>query len=295
MMTFAETCTWPGSGEGRVNEDYALISESHGCAILVDGATGLTKVNLVEGESDASWYSRMLCEQTIGLLEDGGKLATDALRRAGESVADLYLSMQGADRLARADLPNGSVSLLRWTGEELEVCMLGDCTAAVALRDGAVQVVHDATLDELDRQNYERMYRYARDNSATMAQARRALNDRFIENRLKMNEPGGYWAADVTCRGFGHELVRRFPLGEVVGAFMCSDGYAAAVEMGVVRGVEELALATIAGEGPRIAEELRVAEREDDGLCRVHRSKVSDDATYVAVKFGFGETGIEPQ
>ena len=173
--------------------------------------------------------------------------------------------------------------LLRWTGDDMEVCMLGDCTAAVVLRDGTVQVVHDATLDKLDRQNYERMYRYARDNGTTMAQARRALNDRFIENRLKMNEPGGYWAADVTCRGFGHELVRRFPLGEVAGAFMCSDGYAAAVEMGVVHGAGELALAVLAGEGPRIGDELRAAEREDEGLWRVHRSKVSDDATYVAV------------
>ena len=282
---FTETHTLPGSGEGRVNEDYVLVCKPHCCAVLVDGATGLTKVNLVKGESDASWYSRTLAEQTIELLEDHELPTVDALRRAGEIVADEYLSMPGAKGLAREDLPNGSVSVLRWVGDEMEVCMLGDCTAAVVLRDGVVRVIHDPTLDELDKQNYERMYRYASDNGTTMAQARRAINDHFIENRLKMNEPGGYWAADVTCRGFGHELVERFPLGEVAGAFMCSDGYAAAVEMGVVRDIGDLARGVLAGDGPRIANELRAAEREDEGLWRVHRSKISDDATYAAVRF----------
>lgn len=282
---FTEARTWAGSGEGRVNEDYALVSETHRVAILVDGATGLTKVNLVEGESDASWYARTLCERTVELLGGDGVPTTDALRRAGEDVAKAYLALPGAGGLAREDLPNGSVAVLRWLGDELEVAMLGDCTAAVALRDGTVNVVHDPTLDELDRRNYERMYRHARDNGTTMAQARRALNDRFIENRLRMNEPGGYWAADVTCRGFGHELVMRFPLKEVAGAFTCSDGYAAAVEMGVVREVGELACRVLAGEGARIADELRAAEWEDEELWRVHRSKVSDDATYVAVGF----------
>ena len=290
-VAFCQTCTWTGSGEGRVNEDFAVIREDSGCAVLVDGATGLTKVNLIAGESDASWYARELCERTVDLLgattqDEGGMPTTTAMDDAAQGVAADYLRLPGAADLTREDLPNGSVAVLRWDGDQLEVTMLGDCTAAVAMRDGSVCVVHDATLDALDQENYERMYRHAVEHGTTMAQARRALNDRFIANRLKMNEPGGYWAADITCRGFGNELVERFPMQEVAGVFACSDGFVAAVEMGVVGDAEELALRTLAGEGQRLAKELRAAERADAELWRVHRSKIGDDATYVAIAFG---------
>lgn len=162
--------------------------------------------------------------------------------------------------------------------------MLGDCTAAVALRDGTVRVLHDPTLDGLDRENHERMWRYARENGTMMAEARRAVNDGFVHTRLMMNEPDGYWAADVSCRGFGHEMTERFPLDDVAGAIMFSDGYAAAVRMGVVGDMGELAAGTLGGYGVGIAERLRAAEREDGMLMRVHRSKASDDATYVAMR-----------
>lgn len=284
-VTFSETRSWPGSGAGRVNEDYALIDTAARCAVLVDGATGLTKVNLIAGETDASWYARELTTRTVALLRDPTTPTTQALAQAGTSVASEYLQLPGASTLNREDLPSGCVAILRWTNNELEVVMLGDCTAVVTLRDGSTQEVHDATLDELDRQNFERMYRYAAFNNTTMAEARRAINDRFIENRLKMNEPDGYWAADSTCRGFGHELVGCFSLSQVAGVFACSDGFAATVDMGVCANTTELATRTLAGEGAQLAEDLRAAELADKDLMRVHRSKISDDATYVAVAF----------
>jgi hypothetical protein len=144
--------------------------------------------------------------------------------------------------------------------------------------------VNDATLDALDQQNYERMYRYATEHGTSMKEARVAVNDKFIMNRLKMNEPGGYWAADVTCRGFGHETVAEFALRDVRYAFACSDGYAAAVSMGVVSSAQNMGDAVARGEGPELGELLRVAERQDSGCWRVHRSKISDDATYVLVR-----------
>lgn len=284
-VAYAETRTWVGSGEGRFNEDYAAIREDSGVAMLVDGATGLTKTNLVAGESDASWFSRELCEATLVLLGDSATETGDALAHAGRQVADAYLRMPGAQDLVREDYPNGSIAIIRWVHNELEVAMLGDCTAVVILRSGEPCVIHDPTLDKLDSQNYERMYRYAVENNATMAEARRALNDRFIHNRLKMNEPDGYWAADITCRGYGHELVCRFALSDVAGVFACSDGFAAAVAMGVVEDEEQLAHRVLAGEGTLVGRELRNAEKDDESCLRVHRSKPSDDATFVAMAF----------
>lgn len=284
-IAFSQANTWQGSGTKRTNEDFALIDEGAGCAVLVDGATGLTKVNLVSGETDASWYARNLCKRIAELLGEPNTATADALHTAGTEVAAAYLQLPGANELAREDYPNGSVAVLRWNESELEVTMLGDCTAAVALRDGSMQIVHDSTLDALDKQNYERMFAFATQHKTTMAEARKALNSSFIANRLKMNEPNGYWAADIGCGGFGHELVRRYPIADVSGAFACSDGFAAAVDMGVVASSEELAQRALEGEGPRIADDLRSSEIADKDLLRVHRSKISDDATYVAVKF----------
>ena len=74
-----ETGTWVGSGEGRRNEDFALVAPAGRCAVLVDGATGLTKVNLVPGESDAAWYARTLAQHLVARLADPACATTDAL------------------------------------------------------------------------------------------------------------------------------------------------------------------------------------------------------------------------
>ncbi|MBQ9317795.1 MAG: hypothetical protein IJ203_13365 [Atopobiaceae bacterium] len=280
-----ETHTWTGSGVGRVNEDYALFDERLGCAVLVDGATGLTKANIVPDTSDAAWYARTLSERLLVHLADPKTTMTDAFVAAGREAAEAFRTIPGAEKLARIDEPNGSVVALRWQGDQVQVGLLGDCTAVVTMRDAAAVELHDATLTLLDDQNYERMYRYATERGTTMAEARKALNPRFIENRLKMNEPDGYWAADVSCRGMAHVLCHEFSSSEVVGLFACSDGYAAAVDMGVVGSAAELARRVALGEGEAVGGELRAAEELDAGCWRVHRSKTSDDATYVHVSF----------
>lgn len=280
-----ETQTWAGSGEGRVNEDYALVDAGACCAVLVDGATGLTKVNLVAGTSDAAWYVRRLCEALSQTMATTGLALAEALPVAGRLAADDYRLFPGADALARIDDPNGSLAALDWRDGRLTVAMLGDCTAVVSLVDGSHVVLHDDTLTQLDEQNYRRMLAYAQSHDTTMKRARVALNPRFIENRLKMNQPGGYWAADVSCDGMTHAQLSTYPLAAVRSVFSCSDGYAAAVDMGVVPDAAQLASRVEAGEGRMVGQLLREAEQADEGCWRVPRSKTSDDATYLFVCF----------
>ena len=282
-VRLSEVRSWTGSGEGRHNEDFAFVCVDDRVLVLVDGATGLTKANICKDTSDASWYSRRLTEECVVRMKETS--LNNALAQAARRTANKYMALPGADALRKIDMPNGSLAAMRWTDDELEVAMLGDCTAVVGMRDGSSCVLHDATLDALDNQNYERMYRYATENNATMAQARVALNDHFIENRLKMNQKDGYWAADISCDGFGHESISSFPAGDVSYVFACSDGFANAVAMGVVPSMEELANRTAQGEGERLGEALRNAEQEDSQCLRVHRSKTSDDATYAIVHF----------
>ena len=279
-----ETNTWTGSGAGRYNEDYALVDMASTSAVLVDGATGLTKVNLVAGESDAAWYARHLCKATIAHLAKGTLPDAEALADAAAEVAATYRTFDGAADLQRIDEPNGSVALLTWGGPQVTITTLADCTAVVGMRDGSCEVVYDDTLAQLDNQNYERMYAYAIANDVTMAEARRALNPRFIENRLKMNEPGGYWAADISCRGMKHATTTCFDRSRVSWLFACTDGYANAVDMGVTESFETLARMVANGGGVELGEALRCAEAEDAGCWRVHRSKTSDDATYLLVR-----------
>ena len=96
-----ETHTWTGSGVGRVNEDYALFDERLGCAVLVDGATGLTKANIVPGTSDAAWYARTLSERLLVHLADPKTTMTDAFVAAGREAAEAFRTIPGAEKLAR--------------------------------------------------------------------------------------------------------------------------------------------------------------------------------------------------
>ncbi|MBP3893324.1 MAG: hypothetical protein J6D34_04700 [Atopobiaceae bacterium] len=280
-----ETNTWTGSGVGRYNEDYALVDMASKSAVLVDGATGLTKVNVVQGESDAAWYARHLCKATVAHLAKKTLPAAKALADAAAEVAATYRSFDGAGDLQRIDEPNGSVAVLHWDASQVTVVTLADCTVVVGLQDGTCKVIYDDTLAKLDNQNYERMYSYATSNGVTMAEARRALNPRFIENRLKMNEPGGYWAADISCRGMEHATTTSFDFSDVSWVFACTDGYANAVDMGVTESFESLARAVADGGGVKLGKSLRAAETEDAACWRVHRSKTSDDATYLLVRF----------
>ena len=284
-MTISEVRTWPGSGVGRCNEDCARVDLETGCGVLVDGATGLSKSRLTDMASDAAWYAQALVEETSRDLADQDRSLDEALLAAGTRVARSYMSLPGASRAERIDYPNGSLAAVRWRADRIEVASLGDASTVVVMRGGAHVVLHDATLDALDRLNYERMFRYATERGASMREAREALNDRFVEHRLLMNEPNGYWAVDVTCRGYGHEWRFEAPRSQVRGVVMCSDGFAAAVDMGVVDDLVELADLVMSGAGERLGGDLRAAEREDEDCLRVHRSKTSDDATYAAIWF----------
>ena len=275
----------PGSGDKRVNEDYALVSVEDACAVLVDGATGLTKANLIAGTSDAAWYASSLAEACRTRLADESVATSAALGDAGREVSGRYLALPGAAELRREDLPNGSLAVLRWLRMKLEVTMLGDCTAVLVMRDGTARVVHDDLLDALDQGNYARMFAYATEHGTDMAEARVAINDWFIHNRLKMNQPDGYWAADIGCGGFGHELVRTFPLEDVSFALICSDGCAAAVDMEVADDMVVLARRVASGDGDALLQELRAAEQADAACWEHPRSKISDDTTYVALWF----------
>lgn len=284
LLENSEIRSWTGSGHARHNEDYACIHESSGTMVLIDGATGLTKANIVVGTSDAAWYAQRLAERCALYLGMDVRLQ-DALRRAGSEVAEEYLAFPGAETLQRIDMPNGSLAAARWSGANLEIAMLGDCYAVVETLDGTWELIHDDTLDKLDQLNYDRMYDYATSRKVSMAEARIALNDCFKANRLRMNEENGYWAADISCRGFGHELTKTFVRGSVRSVFVCTDGYAAAVAMGVAKDVVSIAQGVARGEGERIGELLRKAERKDKLCLRVPRSKPSDDATYAFASF----------
>ena len=284
-MTSAEARTWPGSGAGRCNEDSARVDLESGCGVLVDGATGLSKSHLTGAESDAAWYSQALVRESLIELADQSQALGEALRAAGTRVARSYMSLPGAKDAERIDYPNGSLTAVRWDEDRLELASLGDASSVVVMKSGAHVVLHDATLDTLDKLNYERMFRHATEHGTSMREARKALNDRFVEHRLLMNERDGYWAVDVTCRGYGHEWRLEVPCSQVRGVVMCSDGFAAAVDMGVVGDLGELADLVMAGEGERLGRDLRVAELKDEGCWRVHRSKTSDDATYAAIWF----------
>lgn len=284
-MTSAEARSWPGSGADRCNEDSARVDLESGCGVLVDGATGLSKFHITEMASDAAWYSQALVKETLAELADRSQAIGEALRAAGARVARSYMSLPGAKNAERIDYPNGSLTAVRWGEGRLELASLGDASSVVVMKSGAHVVLHDATLDALDTLNYERMFRYATEHGTSMREARKVLNDRFVEHRLLMNERDGYWAVDVTCRGYGHEWCLEVPYSQVRGVVMCSDGFAAAVDMGVVRDLDELADLVMAGDGERLGRDLRAAELEDEGCWRVHRSKTSDDATYAAIWF----------
>lgn len=211
------------------NEDAYAVSTTS--LVLVDGASGVGESKLTSWGTDAAWFSHRLADLLADRLDNTEVPALDALEQVLEFMRREYEDTTGQplspDPTQR---PSGSVLAARITRGELEVLTLGDCTAAVALRDGQVILLHDDTVTKRDQHIVDLAVARARARGLGVLDARQFVRQEMVDARKEMNTPSGYWVADLSRAGVPHTHRYTVPAGDVVDVVLMTDGFASALD-----------------------------------------------------------------
>lgn len=282
-----ESYTNMGTTQYGTNEDFFFASQTEGFAAVLDGASGLTGKQLTGFSSDSAWFSSQLGSNLRTTLQDKNIEILKALDKAGKLTAKDYVNITGGKSIAREDEPSATLAFVRWERSSdspiLEAAVLGDCTCVLHYCDGTADILEDNHLAKFSKRAIDRLNSLMRDEGLSTADAREKVNDTLIEIRLLRNRGGGYWVADISCEGYSHAVTKAVSLDDVQGIFLCTDGYANAIKMGLCTDVLDLANQVRRGHGRTLLKALRKREALDSDMAQHPRFKIHDDATYIYI------------
>lgn len=199
-----------------------------GYLFAMDGASGLSGVNVMDAGSDAAWF---VCGVRAGLeqaLERKDARATEEiLREILGNLREMYESrIQTLHTEMPPDAPSAGLALFRETEEEIEFFGLGDCVGVAEMVDGSLFIGCERMLEELDGRVINRMSEIHRETGIPTLETRAQCNDMLLEHRMLRNTPGGYWILDPSGEGLTHACIRRWKKAEVKRISAYSDGLA---------------------------------------------------------------------
>lgn len=260
---------------GAVNEDrWSALEHS---AWVLDGSTGLTRNRVLPGASDALWLMERVDIGLKGCADEAPSLAAALrliLEEARAEFARVALRRDGE----AADMPCGSLAMLRVREGVAEMSSLGDCRIlhgdGRAFGTSGVTALDDRLVDEvaaLQRQGVP--HREIWERLLPMTRRHRAL----------MNRPDGYWTTDVTGAGLEHIEVERVAARAGDHFLLMSDGFYRLVDTYQRYTYPKLMEAARCGLAA-LLRELREIEENDPECRKYPRLKPCDDVTAVLVR-----------
>lgn len=172
-MNITQQLCCPGAAE---NQDYIRLGEN--IAMVVDGSTPLVKDPRVP---EVREYVRLLADAVAGAegedLPHMVAAGIETLRRR----CGVPLETEGV---------SAALAILRETGEQVEVFVLGDCAAGVRFRDGrGPELVSQEAVSRLDGAVVEEMCRLHRERGIDVIEARQLpeVREMLLRHRRMMN------------------------------------------------------------------------------------------------------------
>lgn len=251
------------------------------CFVL-DGASVLSKINIVDEQSDAAWFASQIKEKLCSRLEAGAPEPTDVLLSEiiGE-LADIYYGTAEKKGIEPpADSPSAGIALFRIRKGSIEFFGLGDCTGVVRKADDKVLVMKDTRLSAFDGQVLGRMAEMHRETGISVMEAREKCSDMLIENRSRRNKDNGYWILDLSGAGIDHALTCSWPSDSIKAFFCCSDGFAQLTDVfGIYKDYAGLLEAAESADLIKLCETLFAEQDKDPQANRFPRFKFRDDTS----------------
>jgi len=252
-------------GSGRTNQDTAVVTD-HAMAVL-DGATSWLPQ---ETGRDGGWYSRMLGARLAQGLDSDTPLV--------ELLAEAIAGVCGDFGLVPGNAPESTVTIARWTAEEIEILVLCDSPAVIYQRGLDPIVILDDRLQTTGASARAAYHEHLRAGGGYGRELDRLLGQLQRDELALQNRPGGYWSASATPEAAEHALTERYSLRDVEHLILLTDGASAAVDDYRRPADWSAALEDIRRAGPgQFLESVHILEETDPNGFRWPRAKRHDD------------------
>ena len=249
----------------------------------LDGASGLTGENLMDGGSDAAWFAQGVRDGLCRALDGGDCRSTgEILREILQGLAEEYAARaRTLGRTPPKDSPSAGIALFReWPDGRVELFALGDCVAAARTAQGHLFWSCDKALPALDGKVVAQMEAMHREKGISVLEAREACGELLLRNRMLRNTPGGYWILDPSGVGVDHARVQVWAPGELESISAFSDGFAQlSAPFGLYADYGQIHEALVRTPLGQMLERLYEAQEADPEGNRFPRFKFRDDAS----------------
>jgi hypothetical protein len=247
------------------------------CIWVIDGATPLGEIKVVDGQPAAAWLSNA----------SNDFLATAAWhgRSLTKVLADLVEHLRSLGRthgIGSSDaFPTGAISLVRQRDRELDLCLLGDCQVVLRDAHGRITVFTDPQFVGVEERLLSRIHREITSGTAS-ADVYARVYGRLRDQRRRRNTDGGAWVLGNVAGAAEHAYTATVAPGSAAEILVMSDGFARALQpFGLVADPAGLVDAVARGEAATLVRALRAVEAADPDCERFPRFGASDDATVV--------------
>lgn len=255
-------------GADRPTEDRVVLLPN--AVVLADGATALRA-----DERSGGWYAEHL---TLAVARHLAAEPTAGLRAV---LAAAITDIATEHDLVPGSAPSSTVSVLRWTPDQVDGLVLADSPIVVFTDDGP-DVLSDDRIAALPPSDYRKRLRSGAGYGPDHATAVRTAGT--STKRLR-NVPGGFWVAEADPAAAKEARTRSWPRDGLRSALIASDGVSCGVDdYHLFEWPDVLALAV--DEGPAaVLNRVRDAERTDPDGLRWPRPKRHDDQALVLLRF----------
>ena len=256
------------------NEDFVYVTENFG--VLLDGAIGLFKEQLSNGNTDAQLFShqlgRLLCENISNLSMSLSEIISFCLTQ----VSEVYF--QDVSVLDDVKLPSATLSCFRKNGSNIEVASFGDSPVLLKTKTDLI-VLQDEVLSKNEDIAIKALLK-AWDELKDFELAKESIRPLLKEFRNSKNTAEGYKVLDLSQKALIGFEERVFNIEEVESIHLVSDGFYRLVDTFHFFTDENFVEKLI--NYPQtllLLDELRKLENEKDSLRKYPRLKLSDDAS----------------
>lgn len=268
-------------GSGDFNED--IIGLSPYGAWVLDGATGLNNKNLVSTESDAKWYVNWWNSYLHENMKREDSLK-EIIKDGIEEITEEYNKLIGDNKIEAIDFPSCSCSILKFYEDKIEYLLLGDCTLLLDHNE-TVKILKDETICGLDKKVFDFMEEIKDSRGMTLNEKKAKVMPIIIENRLKKNTEGGYWALEFSKDAVDNCVSGFIDLEDEIKIMMTSDGFSCGYDRYKIFDKDEMMKVAQVKGIDYIYRKVRKLEKDDEMAIEFPRFKIYDDSSCVYLDF----------
>lgn len=253
------------------NEDGYIISDNF--AMVIDGATSLSKSNLVPSSGA---YLMNQIKEVIPTLKGS------IIERLNTVSKQVYNQLKKEGNLTINMLPSAGLAWVEFHDEYIDIFTIGDCEVCIVKKDNDIIRIMLDDLSRLDSKAIEEMTHISNTENISIKEAREHINDLLISNRLLMNKNNGYAIFTPDDNPNFKYLKRTFKTKDIKEIYLYTDGFADSFKtFKLYKNIEDLILSNHTLED--IVSSIEEQSVNDYLYNKYPRFKLLDDITVVKI------------